>query len=338
MPASRPSWPSTSQSVGLAVAGLAALAVINEALARRAERKHAPEGRFMEVDGVRLHYTDHGAGRPIVLVHGNAVSGHDFLTSGVAGALARTNRVIIFDRPGFGHSKRPRRRIWTAAQQASLLQQALSRLEIEHPVIMGHSWGALVALAMGLNDPAGTAGLVLISGYYFPSLRLDAPLVAPVALPVLRDLLRYTVSPVLGRLLMPAFKRALFAPARVPPRFQAEYSAAMALRPSQIRATSEDGALLMPSANRLFARYGELTMPVAIMAGHGDKIVSNRQAERLHAAISGSALHLVHGVGHMLHHIAIRGVLAAVTDVLQQSGVEAPADQTAGVRPVRRHA
>ena len=299
------------------IAGLAALAVFNYAAARRAERKYPPEGRFIEVDGVRLHYTDRGAGRPVVLLHGNAVSGHDFDTSNVVDQLIRTNRVIVFDRPGFGHSERPRGRAWTAAQQADLLHKALVALHVRRPVVVGHSWGTLVALTLALAHPADTAGLALLSGYYFPTLRLDAPLVAPVAVPVLGDILRYTISPVLGWLLMPGFKRTLFAPARLTARFKAEYSPAMALRPSQIRATAMDGVLMVPGVTGL--NYGELAMPVAIMAGHGDKVVGNRQAERLHAAIPGSTLRIIEGAGHMVHHIAFREVAEAVAEVQRRS-------------------
>ena len=308
-------------------AGLAALAVINYAVARRAERKHPPEGRFIEVDGVRLHYTDRGTGRPIVLLHGNAVSGHDFDTSGLAETLIQSNRVIVIDRPGFGHSERPRGRAWTAALQAELLHKAVDMLHIERPTIVAHSWGTLIALTLALSYPADTAALVLLSGYYFPTLRLDVPLVAPVAIPVLGDLLRYTVSPVLGWLLMPGFKRMLFAPARVPTRFNAEYSPAMALRPSQIRATAMDGALMVPGVMGL--DYGSLAMPVAIMAGHGDKVVGNRQAERLHAAIPGSTLRIVEGVGHMVHHVAFREVAEAIAEVQRRSSDAHPSGERA---------
>jgi len=323
--------PSVRQTTALAgAAALAALAVLNHAAARRAERRHPPEGRFIEVDGVRLHYTDRGTGRPVVLLHGNAVSGHDFDTSGVAGLLIQTNRVIVFDRPGFGHSDRPRGRAWTAAQQAELLHKALVMLDVERPVIVGHSWGTLVSLALALAHPRETAGLVLLSGYYFPTLRRDAALVAPVAVPVLGDILRYTVSPVLGWLLMPGFKRLLFAPACVPARFRAEYSAAMALRPSQIRATSVDGALMVPSVTHL--RYGDLAMPVVIMAGRGDKVVGNRQAKRLHAAIAGSALRFVEGAGHMVHHVASREVTEAIADVQRRSSGDLLTDRPCGPR------
>ena len=70
-------------------------------------------------------------------------------------------------------------------------------------------------------------------------------------------------------------------------------------------------------------------MPVVIMAGHGDKIVSGRQAERLHAAIPGSSLRVVEGVGHMVHHIASRAVVAAVAEVAREGGTAAPASSMA---------
>src|SRR3954452_21150228 len=104
---------SKTRSAGtIALAGaatLATLAVANHVAARRAERRHPPEGSFLTVDGVRLHYSDRGEGSPVVLIHGNAVTGDDWNTSGVAELLLRRrHRVIIFDRPGFGYSERPR--------------------------------------------------------------------------------------------------------------------------------------------------------------------------------------------------------------------------------------
>ena len=306
---------------------LAVLAVANHAAARRAERRHPPKGAFLEVDGVRLHYTDRGGGRPVVLLHGNAVTGDDWDTSGVAERLLETHRVIVFDRPGFGHSGRPRWRPWAAIEQAELLHKALARLGVERPVVVGHSWGTLAALALAIRHPADTAGLVLLSGYYFPTPRLDALLVAPGAIPILGDVLRYTVSPLLGRLTMPLTKRVMFAPAPVTPRFRAEYSTAMALRPSQIRATCVDGTMMVPSAMRLRGHYGGLSLPVAIMAGDGDKIVSPRLAERLRAAIPGSTLRIVEGAGHMVHHVAADQVAGAIRAVAEGSGDPIPSEE-----------
>jgi len=325
MTSSTHNWLSAAgKAVRAGTAGLGILAIANHLAARRAERKHPPAGSFMEVDGVRLHYSDRGEGAPVLLIHGNAVTGDDYNTSGVAEGLLATHRVIIFDRPGFGYSERPRGRMWTAAQQAELLHKAMAQLAVVRPVIVGHSWGTLVALEYATRHQADTAGLVLLSGYYFWTLRPDVLLVGLGALPMLGDVLRLTISPLFGWVTMPLFKRLLFSPARVTDRFRAEYSPGMALRPSQIRATSVDGALMIPGALALRDRYKGLTLPVVIMAGDGDKVVFKRGAEQLRATIKQSVLYIVAGAGHMVHHLATARVVAAV---------EAVADLASRARP-----
>jgi pimeloyl-ACP methyl ester carboxylesterase len=294
---------------------LAIMAVVNHTVAHSAERRNPPQGSFLQVDGVRLHYSDRGSGQPVLLLHGNAVTGDDYNTSGVAERLVETCRVVIFDRPGFGYSERPRWRPWAAMEQAELLHKALAELGVQRPVVVGHSWGTLVALALAIRYPADTAGLVLLSGYYFPTFRLDALMVAPGAVPVLGDILCYTTAPLFGWLTMPLIKRLMFAPAPITTQFRAKYSTAMALRPSQIRATCVDGAFMGPSAMVLSAHYGELTLPVTIMAGDRDKIVSHRLSERLRPTISGSTLLIVEGAGHMVHHVASYQVAEAVLAV-----------------------
>src|SRR3954468_8619835 len=112
-----------------------------------------------------------GHGSPVVLIHGNAVTGADWNTSGIADRLLSKHRVIIFDRPGFGYSDRPRGRVWTAARQAGVLHKAIRQLGVARPVVVGHSWGSIVALPLAVQHQAEISGLVLLSGYYFWTLR-----------------------------------------------------------------------------------------------------------------------------------------------------------------------
>ncbi len=320
-------------AVVVGTVALAALAFGNHLVARRTERRHPPQGAFIEVDGVRLRYSDRGEGSPVVLIHGNAVTGDDWNTSGVADLLLPNHRVIIFDRPGFGYSERPRGHLWTAAQQAELLHKAMRQLGVERPVVVGHSWGTIVALAMAERHQAELAGLVLVSGYYFWTLRPDALLVTLGALPIVGDVLRYTVLPLLGWLQMPLLRRAIFSPARVPVRFQAEYSPAMALRPSQIRATLVDGALMIPGALALRGHYKDLTLPVVIIAGEGDKIVFKRRSKRLQDSIRGSLLQIIEGAGHMVHHLVPGRVAEAVESVAAEASGAPREDQAGASRP-----
>lgn len=204
----------------LAGAGLVASFLYVRAKARQAEHDNPPTGHFIDVDGVRLHYVERGEGPPLVLLHGNGILANDFDASGLAGEAAGRYRVIAFDRPGYGYSERPRTTIWTPQAQARLLHKALQQLGVEQPIVLGHSWGSMVALAMALEFPDALRGVVLMSGYYYPSLRLDAPAASPPAVPVIGDLLRFTIAPLMGRVLWPVLVRQLFAPAEVPDKFR----------------------------------------------------------------------------------------------------------------------
>src|SRR6202047_5685316 len=106
---------------GAAAAASAGMALWNTYRARKVEREHPPNGRFVAVDGTRLHYLEKGGGRPVVFLHGNVVTAEDCDLSGVLDlASARECHVVAFDRPGYGYSDRPRGAIWTPARQADL--------------------------------------------------------------------------------------------------------------------------------------------------------------------------------------------------------------------------
>ena len=325
-------WNRTSLFTSTAVAGVVAAAALAGTAAwvagkaRHAERDFPPIGGFVEVDGVRLHYIEKGSGEPIVLVHGNVVRLQDFMASGLVDRLAERYRVIAFDRPGFGYSDRPRDRLWTAQAQAELLREAFSTLGIERPIVLGHSWGALVALALGLDENAAVRQLILVSGYYYPTVRLDVPIGALPAIPLIGDVMRYTVSAVFARLLLKRTIKTMFSPQAVPPNFLPVLAREMIVRPQQLRANAEDAALMIPAAASLRKRYSELTMPVTILAGAADKIVDpERHARELHRELPNGELHILPDVGHMAHHFGVEQILAAIKPARVSTGVREPA-------------
>jgi pimeloyl-ACP methyl ester carboxylesterase len=294
-----------------AAAALASAAFVHQR-AWQAERASPPSGRFMDVHGVSIHYLDRGEGTPLVMLHGLGSMMQELRLSGLYELVAARYRVIIPDRPGYGHSSRPRRTWWTPQAQAALLRALLVQLGIERPVLFGHSFGALVAMAFALEYPAATRGLVLASGYYFPSARLDAALMAPPALPLVGDLMRHTISPLISRMLWPLLIRRQFSPAPVPRYFEL-FPTWMALRPSQLRAAAQDAALLIPSSLRLQRLYRALEVPALIVAGAQDRYVDHaRHSVELARRLPRSELVLSPRAGHMVHHVDPRRVLNAV--------------------------
>jgi pimeloyl-ACP methyl ester carboxylesterase len=289
--------------------------LVNRHLAKKAEHDNPPTGKFLEVNGVRLHYVERGSGEPLVLLHGNGSMVQDFESSGLVDLAAKTHRVLIFDRPGFGHSDRPRNVVWTPDAQAELIKRALERLGISRAIVLGHSWGASVAVALALKFPQLVSGLVLASGYYYPTLRPDVVALSAPAVPVAGDVLGHTLSPVISRLMWPLMMAQIFGPRTVPAKFDG-FPKEMALRPSQIRASAEESALMIPDAFHFRDQYANLSMPVAIIAGEEDRLIDiDKQSARLHSEVSQSRFHRVPGAGHMIHQTATSRVMAAINEV-----------------------
>jgi pimeloyl-ACP methyl ester carboxylesterase len=305
--------------IGVAGIGLAGAALITQRHAKEAERQYPPLGRFVTAGGTRLHYIERGNGPPVVFLHGNGAMLDDLVISGIVDQTARAYRAVAFDRPGFGHSERPRGRNWTAAAQALLLREAFKLLGIERPIVVAHSWGTLVALTLALDHVRHISGLVLVSGYYYPTARKDVAVFSVPAIPVVGDLFRHTVGPLIGEAIAPRLIERMFSPQGVSPRFAAQFPLPLTLRPSQIRAFAEETAQMIGTAEIQSERYASLFPPTAILAGDADKIVSYRQAQRLHADVAGSRLEILRGGGHMVHHIAPQRVVQAIDTVAAQS-------------------
>ena len=89
--------------IAITVIILIVLSAANFGLARLAEKRDPPIGKFTECDGVRLHCIDRGdPDAPcVVLFRGNGAMIQDFTISGLVDLLARRNRVLCFDRSGF---------------------------------------------------------------------------------------------------------------------------------------------------------------------------------------------------------------------------------------------
>jgi pimeloyl-ACP methyl ester carboxylesterase len=284
--------------------------------AGRSNGTHQSGGSWKRT-GVRLHYVDEGQGSPLVLLHEQASLLQDWTIS-VLPNLAARHRVIAFDRPGYGYSSRPQYRVWTARREAHLLKQALDRLGIERPVLVGHSWSAQIAMAFAIFFPEAVRSAVLISGFYYPSGRIGARLLGLAGQPVIGPLLSETLATPVSQMLRPAKMRSVFSPSEISPHFRL-LPFALKERPVPLRTEMQEAGLVQPSAAELVPFYPEVRLPLAILAGGGDKIVRSReQSLRLHHEVPSSRLCLLENTGHMLHHIWPGEVMRAVDWAVEQ--------------------
>src|SRR3954463_2533139 len=120
--------------------------------------------------GRSLHAVQRGAGADLLLVHG-ALHTHQAWLSGPAAALAESARVTVIDRPGHGLSRRPRF-VGTPREQAAQVAAGVDRLGVGRAIVVAHSFGALVALALAERFAERVAALVLVAPLVFPEPRL----------------------------------------------------------------------------------------------------------------------------------------------------------------------
>ena len=268
------------------------------------------KGEFVTVEGVRLHYVSVGRGTPVVLLHGNAGFTHDY--SAVMTLLARRGfRALAFDRPGHGRSERPEDGATTADVQARLIRLALLALEVEQPIMVGHSWGGLLILAYALQYRTDTAGLVLLAPAIYPERDEFTTSKTLVGIPGLGNLLIRMSKLFINWEIKRTLDRA-FSPDEVPSKYL-ELATTIWNRPEQVRAIVEDEADFGLSAEGVSSRFGEIRAPTVIVTGDVDHLVKPEvHSFPLHKAIPHSRLVVLPGTGHMLPQTRPEAVLEAI--------------------------
>lgn len=295
----------------VAAAVLAAGAIWTRVLAARAERDFPPEGQVVRVQGLALRYVDRGTGSPIVLVHGAYGGLEDWIATGIFDELARSHRVIAFDRPGHGWSERPAHGAASPIEQARILRAALRELGVERPIVVGFSWGGAAALAWAVDAPDEIAGIVTLNGVAYPWPGATNTSYVLAGLPLVGPLLAHTIAAPLGALTAESSVARAFAPAPVAATF-ARSPIPLALRPTQFLVEAEDMRLLKAAVAIQSPRYGEIRVPLEIVAGRGDLVAFwDFHSQRLHETVPGSAFTVLEDAGHQILHSHPRAVIDA---------------------------
>jgi pimeloyl-ACP methyl ester carboxylesterase len=282
-------------------AGLMLFALL---ISRWAEATVPPLGRFVDVGGTRLHIAEFGQGPPLVLIHGLGAQLRNF-TYALVDELKADFRVICVDRPGCGYSARPGRVSASLSGQADTLARLLESLGLEKPVIVGHSFGGAVALALALNhsDKVGAVGLIAPLTHMqtqVPAVFSD--LVIPS--PILRKLAAWTLA-VPGSMVAGAkVMGVVFSPDAMPADFPSRGGGILGVRPGQFYCASSDLVGIVDELPLMMERYSSIRVPVGILFGKSDAILDHEEhGVALQSKVPGASLCLVEG-GHMLPIVA----------------------------------
>jgi pimeloyl-ACP methyl ester carboxylesterase len=264
---------------------------------QRERLHHAERSRFVEVEGVRVHYQEAGemSAPAVLLIHGFCAS--NFVWNEALVPLAEAGfRVVAPDLVGFGFSGKPGGGEYTIEAQARILVGLLDALGIERATLVGSSYGGAVAAVCALDYASRVARLVLVGAVSNDEI-------------IRRPLLRLAATPVMGELLTPVL---LDARRFVKNRRRATYAAQnghvfdlVRLKAHQrpLRAAATHRAILRTlrnwRASRIEREATRITQPTLLVWGALDRDVPLPYGEQLHELIARSRLHVFPDCGHL---------------------------------------
>ncbi len=299
---------------------------------KRARAEFPPEGRFLSVDGTRIHYVERGAGPVVILLHGAGGSSRDF-TFDLMDRLADTYRVIAFDRPGLGYSDRlpGYRRFFQAraeslTEQALILSRAARMLGVERAILVGHSFGGAVALRWAIDAPDQVVGLVGLGAVSNPWEGGLSPYYPIMGHPVLGSLLAGFVTTLTPERVIDASLAGVFAPQAVPDGYGAHFGVPLTLRRGALLANARQVQTLLPQVVEMVERYGDIKAAVELLHGDADITVGpDIHSALLAGQIPDARLTRLPGVGHMPHHADPGATLAAIDRAAARAGLRSNA-------------
>jgi pimeloyl-ACP methyl ester carboxylesterase len=281
-----------------------------------------PGGRYVPVGDTRLHVVERGQGYPLIVLHGGPGLDHtmfgDYLDP-----LADTLRLILVDQRSQGRSDQSDPETWTLAQMARDVVALAASLDLKEYAVLGHSYGALVALQNSVDFPGAAAKTIISSG--FPSARYLAW--------VDEKLERF--EPVeLRRQVAASWEREATVETAgqvnqlLSDQLPFHFADPLDPRIDHYRARTA-GAVNSAAVLRHFAvqeyggievedQLGQVSQPVLVLAGRHDRVCSIPAAEAIATGIPNAQLTIFEHSGHMTFVEENEAYLAAVRDFLQQ--------------------
>jgi len=279
-----------------------------------------PEGEFVALTEGQLHAIVRGEGPDLVMIHGANGNARDFSFDLVA-RMAEDFRVIAFDRPGFGYSDDFGEPLSPMAQ-AEILRRGAEQLDIQNPIVLGHSYGGAVALAWALDAGDDIAGLTLLAPASHPWpgelglwYRVSAsPLGQHVILPMVANL-----TP---RAFLKASLERVFQPDPVPDGYLDHLGADLTLRTNQLQINARQVDSLKGYLEDMSPEYAALDVPIEVIHGREDRTVGLQyHAERLEEDVERVNLNRVDGMGHLPHHADPELVAETIRRTAERAGV-----------------
>ncbi|ULE35633.1 alpha/beta hydrolase [Mycobacterium sp. IDR2000157661] len=256
------------------------------------------DGEFLNLHGRQIHYAERpGPGVPVVLIHGLPGTHKDFepIIPKMSGLHS-----ISFDRPGFGWSRGG----WLPFQeQVDMVHQLLAERRLGPAVVVGHSFGAVVAMGLARRYPRDVARMVLVApgagGLRSATADLlQARYIEFSQLPVISAVIDAVAGDVFKRISATSGAAHAFEPHDVDPGYEQRLMP-VTMTPGNLRAFAHEQFEFDATSAWLDENVDQITVPSVIIGAEDDQLVGIGHARRLAETLPHTELVTVEG-GHMI--------------------------------------
>lgn len=274
------------------------------------------DSKFIEVNGVNIHYKTYGEGEPVfILLHGFGAS--LFSWREVTEPLAKFGTVIAYDRPAFGLTERPME--WEGESpysqdaQVELVIGLMDALGVEKATLVGNSAGGTISMLTALKYPERVTSLILVDPAVYAGGGAPSWIRPLLGTPQLDHL-----GPLFARQLQVQgtefLKTAWHDPSKITPEIFEGYQ-----EPLQINDWDKALWELTVSSREsgLAERVSEFNIPILVITGDDDRIVPTEQSLRLAEELPNAELAVIPQCGHVPHEECPAVFMQAVTEFLR---------------------
>lgn len=275
------------------------------------------DSQFIEINDLMVHYKIYGEGEKIfILLHGFGAS--LFSWREITQPLSTYGTVIAYDRPAFGLTERPMEwegeSPYSQASQIELLIHFMNTLRIEKAILVGNSAGGTIAMLTALQHPERVEALILVD----PAVYAGGGAPAWIR-PLLNTPQMNHLGPLFARQIQTRgpeiVQMAWHDPSKITNEIMDGYT-------KPLQAENWDKALwyltVSSRESNLQNQLQNFNMPVLIITGDDDRIVSTEQSIRLASEIPNAQLVVIPQSGHVPHEEKPNEFMQAVINFLTQ--------------------
>ena len=257
------------------------------------------EGKYIDISGIKVRYKQIGTGQDIFLIHGVPGSLEDW--DPVIGDLSSKFRITIYDRPGHGYSS-AKNIEYNLSHNADIALEIIKKLNLKNVVVVGHSYGGSVIMALAVRNPHQIKTFISVAGATNLVEGIE-PIFSIIRIPIIGRGFAAVASSFIGPdMIKDGVKEAFHPNEHIIPDVYIDSRVKIWLQTKVLVTTAREELNLNSDLEKIIPNYGSISKRFYILHGENDLLVPKKDSEILHNLIKDSKLLMLSNTGHQVQY------------------------------------